>query len=299
MADDVFQDWQPNDPPYKAAVIAANFRAIRKQILDVLSTGGRDIIVGMSQVGRALTFTTAAGRTLTGASLPLAPVDPRGERVVGRYYDESDLYRVNGSSYIALVGHNATSSLAADVAAGKVTLYAAAGADAENYRGQYLPGQAYSARDVVYTGNPGTGLVSYYKAFFDVPSGGAAPPDFPWGLSATYLRDVMRGFAGGTLGAGKRIWQGLPAAAATVPFGFAGSRFVLGTAAAAALTLSLRKNGIEVGTVGFAAGGTVGTIAVTGAILLAATDVLSLHAPATADATAADLSLAIVIIPNA
>lgn len=43
--------WQPGDPKYSAAMLAGNFRAIRKQISDLLSTGGRDVIVSMQQVG--------------------------------------------------------------------------------------------------------------------------------------------------------------------------------------------------------------------------------------------------------
>lgn len=84
-----------------------------------------------------------------------------------------------------------------------MTLYAAAGAAAETFRGQYANGLAYAARDVVYVGDPESGPVTYYRAFIDVPLG-VALPSFPWGLIATYQCDVIRAFVPGPLGGNRR-----------------------------------------------------------------------------------------------
>lgn len=292
MADDVFEDWHDGDPPYTAGKVAANFRAIRAEFARLFSTNGRDAIVSLVQVGRALTFKTAAGVSLPGASLPLAPTDPKGDRIVGRWYDEGDLYRVNGSSYVVLVGHNATSDLVGDIAAGKVTLHAAKGDDAENYIGPYAPGQAYKARDVTYIGTPATGDVTWFRAFMDAPIG-AAPPAFPWGVVASLARTPIEARFNGVFPAGKVLWRYPVAQSGYLPFALTGSRVILGTAPAAALTLSLRKNGVEVGTIAFAVGATEGVVATPGgqvSFSSATKDVLSIVAPASADAAAADLA---------
>lgn len=67
-----------------------------------------------------------------------------------------------------------------------------------------------------------------------------------------------------------------------------------GTAATASRTFVLAKNGTQFGTVVFGAGQTTGTISVGSPVSFAVGDLLTLTAPATADATLADIDFSII-----
>jgi hypothetical protein len=71
----------------------------------------------------------------------------------------------------------------------------------------------------------------------------------------------------------------------------AGSQGSAGTAATAQTDFDLQKNGASVGTVRFAAAGTTASFIAASAIALVAGDVLSLVAPASPDATLANISI--------
>src|SRR5262245_23737812 len=77
------------------------------------------------------------------------------------------------------------------------------------------------------------------------------------------------------------------------PAGLTGSRGVSAVAATATTTLDLRKNGTSVGSVQYAAGATTATFTMASPTTFAAGDVLTVHAPASADATLADLGLSL------
>ena len=72
------------------------------------------------------------------------------------------------------------------------------------------------------------------------------------------------------------------------------------TAATASAVLSVRRNGSQVGTITFAAAGTVATLATTSnaAQAFAANDFLDVVAPNPADATLADITLSLLIVRN-
>lgn len=71
----------------------------------------------------------------------------------------------------------------------------------------------------------------------------------------------------------------------------AGSVAKADVAATAETVISCKKNGTQFGTITFAAASSVGTFAAASQTVFAAGDVLSLHAPATQDATLRDLML--------
>lgn len=79
----------------------------------------------------------------------------------------------------------------------------------------------------------------------------------------------------------------------TFPTNFAGSQASAGTPATAQTVFTLAKNGVQAGTVTFAAGAGTASFASTGGavVTLAAGDVLTLTAPNPADATLADLAI--------
>ena len=82
--------------------------------------------------------------------------------------------------------------------------------------------------------------------------------------------------------------------ACTLPAGLTGSIVKAGVAATASAALSVRKNGSQFGTATFAAAGTTATLAVASATTFAAGDLLSIVAPASADATLADIAITLV-----
>jgi len=76
----------------------------------------------------------------------------------------------------------------------------------------------------------------------------------------------------------------------TFPAGLTGSYGTAGTAAAATATFAIQQNGTTVGTMAFAAGAAAATFTMTAASTFIAGDVLTIAAPATADATLANLA---------
>lgn len=77
----------------------------------------------------------------------------------------------------------------------------------------------------------------------------------------------------------------------TLPAGLAGCRAKAATAATASAVLALAKNGVNFGTATFAAAGSSATFAAAAATSFAAGDVLTITAPAVADATLAGLAI--------
>src|SRR5260370_39375507 len=75
------------------------------------------------------------------------------------------------------------------------------------------------------------------------------------------------------------------------PSGLAGSYGTAGTAATANTNFAIAKNGSNVGTMAFAAGATSASFAMATATGFAGGDVLTITAPATPDATLANLTL--------
>jgi hypothetical protein len=84
------------------------------------------------------------------------------------------------------------------------------------------------------------------------------------------------------------------AAPVTVPVGLSGSRGTAGTAATASTTFNIQKNGANVGAMIFAPSAAVATFTMNSATLFNAGDVLTVVAPATPDATLANLAWTIM-----
>ena len=79
-----------------------------------------------------------------------------------------------------------------------------------------------------------------------------------------------------------------------IPADFAGSLASVLTAFTDAATYTIYHNGTSVGTISFAASGTSGTFSTSSAFTLAIGDSLTIQAPSTADATAANLAITIL-----
>jgi hypothetical protein len=84
------------------------------------------------------------------------------------------------------------------------------------------------------------------------------------------------------------------AGSVTVPVGFSGSRGTAAAAATTSTTFNIQKNGTNVGTMIFASSATAATFTMTSATVFNAGDVLTLIAPATPDATLANLAWTIM-----
>jgi hypothetical protein len=100
------------------------------------------------------------------------------------------------------------------------------------------------------------------------------------------------------------FYPGVPAASALLtrvplgravnfPSGLSGSYAKASVAATASTTFTMYKNGFSVATIVFGAGSAVGTFSSSG-VSYAAGDVLSVQAPATADATLANVGIVLV-----
>lgn len=97
-------------------------------------------------------------------------------------------------------------------------------------------------------------------------------------------------FIAGKPAASEKLIRYKTAAPFTLPAGLTGSQFVAETAATASTAFSITRNGVAIGTLTFAAAGTVPTVAFASGTAFAAGDVLGLDAPGTADTTLADIS---------
>jgi hypothetical protein len=85
----------------------------------------------------------------------------------------------------------------------------------------------------------------------------------------------------------------LPSVEAAFPAGFAGARAKAGVAATAATVLAIKKNGIQVGSITFAAGSAVGVFAAAEVVVVGIADELTIENQAVADATLADIRFAL------
>jgi len=105
-------------------------------------------------------------------------------------------------------------------------------------------------------------------------------------------------FVGGTYTNSQVLYAVPLGRSVTFKAGLASSSALLGTAATGSTVFSLKKNGTQFGTVTFAASGTVGTFAAASDTTFSSGDILSIVAPASADATAASLGMTLVGIRN-
>lgn len=114
---------------------------------------------------------------------------------------------------------------------------------------------------------------------------------------ARYLQSVgaqpfdLTAFYPGTPTASAIVTRVPVARAVTFPAGLAGSVGTATAAATASTAFDVQKNGASVGTITFAAGATSATFTAAGGFALAAGDLLSIIAPAVADATLANVGL--------
>jgi hypothetical protein len=100
----------------------------------------------------------------------------------------------------------------------------------------------------------------------------------------------LSGSFAGNPAASQVIERYIFATAVTFPAGLGGSYGTAGSAATAAASFTIAKNGTGVGTMAFAAGATSATFAMASATTFAGGDVLTIIAPATPDATLANLA---------
>jgi hypothetical protein len=157
------------------------------------------------------------------------------------------------------------------------------------------------------------------RATLEIPGGGGGSSDF-LGLSDTpdsYVGQAGKGVvvngtatglefttaATGSYDLGLTWAETLPASQVLLrypfprgvdfPAGLTGSRGVSAVAATATTTLDIRKNNTSVGSVQWAASATTATFTMASATSFTAGDILTVHAPASADATLADLGLSL------
>lgn len=95
----------------------------------------------------------------------------------------------------------------------------------------------------------------------------------------------------GTPGASAILMRFVAVRAITFPSGMSLSKAIANTAATASATFSIKKNGTSFATFAFSASGTSATFTAASATAFAAGDILTITAPASPDATLADLAI--------
>lgn len=98
-------------------------------------------------------------------------------------------------------------------------------------------------------------------------------------------------FVAGKPSASEIVLRFVAPRAFTLPAALTGSQVIAGDAATATTDFDVQKNGSTIGTVSFASSGSTATFTFASAVSFAAADVLSVIAPATPDATLADISM--------
>lgn len=97
-------------------------------------------------------------------------------------------------------------------------------------------------------------------------------------------------WSAGVPSASQVLWRKVFARPAVFAISMPGSKAVAGTAATASTVLSIKKNGTQFATITFAASGTTGTFACAAQTSFAAGDLLTIVAPASPDATLAEIA---------
>jgi hypothetical protein len=119
---------------------------------------------------------------------------------------------------------------------------------------------------------------------------GTAWSSLPTGMSQPY--DIGGSFVGAPTDGLIFIRYPMPRAV-QFPAGITNSQGKSGVAASASSVFSLRKNGVQFGTMTFSAGTTSATFAASSATSFAVGDVLTIMAPSPADATLADIGFSL------
>ena len=109
-----------------------------------------------------------------------------------------------------------------------------------------------------------------------------------------FLYDIAGGISGPIAGS-QIVLYFLAVRALNIPANFAGSISEVLTAFTSAATYTIYHNGISVGTISFAASGTVGTFSTSSAFTMAVGDNMTIQAPSTADATAANMAITLKV----
>jgi len=105
--------------------------------------------------------------------------------------------------------------------------------------------------------------------------------------------EMIRAHKNGTPTASEVLTRFYVNRATSLPSGAAGSGAKALVAATASTTFNIQKNGSTVGTIVFAAAGTAATVTISSSVSLAVGDLVTIVAPASPDATLANLAIAV------
>lgn len=136
---------------------------------------------------------------------------------------------------------------------------------------------AHGAQCFVYTDGTANGLLQLALGGGTGGGSGTDPMDLavfvpgkPLGPSVVFRYNVVRAF--------------------TWPISLTGSTFNAGVAATGTSVFTIKQNGTSIGTLSYAAAGTVPTVTFASAVTFAVNDVITIEAPTTQDATLADIA---------
>lgn len=223
----------------------------------------------------------ASGAAASAVASHVAASDPHAQ-----YQRESEKGAANGYASLGSDGKVPASQLPAATASGTVTSVALT-----------TPGVLFDV-----TGSPVTAsgtltmtLKTQVKnTFLAGPASGADATPTMRALTAADLPAQpfdLTAFYPGVPGASAIVTRVPVARAVAFPSGLSGSIGTASVAATAQADFDVQKNGVSVGTIRFAAAATSATFIAASAVSLAAGDILSVLAPATPDATLANVGL--------
>lgn len=238
-------------------------------------------------------------------NLPLSAFVPRGKWSKDTIYQPRDYVSVAGSSYVCVATHIAK-VFADDATAGRWMVISLKGVDGTpgapfaTYVGLYSATTAYTEGQMVFASS--NGVFNLWRAVSNLPIGTAPGTLQPNGTpywtqqSSNATAEIAAPTVSGKPAAGAVVLRRRFARSQSLLANLAGAVAGLGTPPAAAFKLSVRRNGVEFATLTWAANGAAPTLAGSG-VTFAIGDVLTVVAPATQDANAADLDVTLLTYP--
>lgn len=168
-----------------------------------------------------------------------------------------------------------------------------------NPTGAFQTGHEYSKNDLL------TASEGLYLVLQDHTSASTFDPDasnmsgdlygFLMPFPTSYdLGVFIPGQPGSGIVSGEPIYAFCAARAFTFVAGLTASRAQLGDGTTDAMTLTMRKNGVAIGTINFGAGAQIGTFTLAADVSFAAGDVFDIVRPTTLDSTARNLMLTLI-----
>ena len=282
-----------------AAQVDGNFRHLDQRMTGLEDSPPQAVsISNVTSTGATMTVHLTDGSTIGPLVLPVAAFYVHGEWQPNTLYALNDVFRHDNATYAVRVEHTSAATFNPDRVISGETVYQLMTYGFE-FRGLWQPTTAYRAYDFVRDAGGNVYIVRQdhdSAASFD--AGATNANDEPlYELVFAHYVPPPRQVAIGAAVSGKPSEDQVILIPITRPLTLAadatGSQANAAVAATSQTDITIGKNGTSIGTVRFAAAGTAGSFVGVATTSFAAGDRLSFVFPATADATLADIGIAL------